>query len=96
MILLIAVVFSLILCFGSIYCIRNCVTYINHRKIIFAICNYQIDCIDNEIPYIVDYDDMESYEKTMCRFWDFGCEHILPKEKFELVKPYLDMENKRE
>ena len=42
------------------------------------------------------YDSVELGFPTMCRFWDFGCEHILPKEKFELVKPYLDMEDKRE
>lgn len=32
---------------------------------------------------------MESYFKTLFRFWDFGYKHILPKEDFELIKPYL-------
>jgi hypothetical protein len=48
-----------------------------------SFANYKID------SYLVDYDDMESYEKTMWRLWDWGYTRILPKDKFEIIKKYI-------
>ena len=39
---------------------------------------------------MVDYDDMEEFDKTEKRVFDWGCKNILPKEKFELIKPFLE------
>ena len=35
-------------------------------------------------------DSMESVTKTTLRFWDWGCKHILTKDKFALIEPYLE------
>ena len=32
---------------------------------------------------------IEDYRKTLCRWWDWGCKNILPKEGYELIRPYL-------
>ena len=66
--------------------------------IIEAIYKYQADRIENEhlcgTPVIdeVDYCDMESYEKTLNRFYDWGYTRILPKDKFEIIKPFIEKE----
>jgi hypothetical protein len=50
-----------------------------------------MDCIENHnYSYLVDYNDEESYEKTLFRLWDWGYTRILPKDKFEIIKPYID------
>ena len=38
----------------------------------------------------VTYADMESYFKTVYRFWDWGYTRILPPDKFEKIQPYLN------
>lgn len=37
----------------------------------------------------VGYMDMESYLRTIIRFWDWGYTRILPPDKFEKIRPYL-------
>lgn len=37
----------------------------------------------------VTYADMESYLRTIIRFWDWGYTRILPPDKFEKIRPYL-------
>ena len=37
----------------------------------------------------VDYNDTEPYSKTLFRLYDWGCTRILPKEKYEIIKPYI-------
>ena len=37
----------------------------------------------------ITYADMESYLKTVYRFWDWGYTRILPPDKFEKIQPYL-------
>lgn len=37
----------------------------------------------------VDYNDAEPYGKTLFRLYDWGCTRILPKEKYEIIKPYI-------
>jgi hypothetical protein len=41
------------------------------------------------VNFKVDYDDMESYDETLFRLFDFGYENILPKEKYEIIRPYI-------
>ena len=62
--------------------------------IIEAIYKYRCECIDAvDTREIVDYDDMESFEATLSRFWDWGYTRILPKDKYELIKPYIEKDN---
>lgn len=59
-------------------------------KILSAIERYarttDIDECDKAISFM---NHMEAYDKTLWRLWDFGCKNILPKEDFELIKPYI-------
>jgi hypothetical protein len=36
----------------------------------------------------VEFADMETYDKTYKRFWDWGYKRILPPDKYEIIKPY--------
>lgn len=85
-------VLIVVFCFFMLF--KNKVTLDMHIKINDAIHKYRCDCIvTNKIPK-VDYDDEEAYEKTMWRLWDFGYKNILPKEKYEIIKEFI--ENKSE
>jgi len=64
-------------------------TSIYHAWITDAILDYRIDCMCNGRVRDVDFDDMEPMWKTFIRFWDWGYTHILPKEKYLLVKVWL-------
>lgn len=80
---------GIVLC--TIYGIKNFNTPIQRKRIIDAIGAYHIALIDNNLLYDsqVEYSDMESYEKTLLRIWDWGYTNILPKEKFEIIKKYM-------
>lgn len=62
--------------------------YHNRTIIIYAIMQYRIE---NRYTLVCQVcpSDMEPYEKTVCRLWDWGYTRILPKEKFEIIKPYI-------
>lgn len=80
-----------------IMAIKNYITYINHKVIMDAIYNYYIDCLAKERHNYRDdvaYVDMEPYDKTLFRLYDWGYTRILPKEKYEIIKPYIE-ENKK-
>lgn len=80
-----------IMILGLLALIKNCVTYRQQSLISDAIFRYHIDCIEHHIyEYEVGYDDMRGYVKTILRFWDWGYKHILPRDKFEIVKPYIN------
>lgn len=65
------------------------VTRRNHDVIIDAIYEYTSDALTNQYEIKVGYGDMESFEETDNRLWDWGYTRILPPEKFELIKPYI-------
>lgn len=79
--------------FGFITCLfglrKNDNTYKNRMIIINAVYEYIIFCHKNNIVPSVDYEDMESYDATDRRFWDWGYTKILPEDKYELVKPFI-------
>lgn len=76
--------------------IKNAVTYINRRKIDRAIFYHHLHILlfvkPGNTEWDVDYSDVEPYTKTLWRLWDWGYTRILPKEKFEIVKPFMSME----
>lgn len=84
----------IVLIFCAIILKKNDNTYTMHMKILYAILNYKLRCINNKETAKVDYGDMESYNRTLYRLWDWGYTHILPKEKFEIIKPYIEDEEK--
>ena len=75
--------------------IRNEVACHNRCKIIDAIYDYGTylirdkDDLEASIKTKLIYDKMESYHKTMIRFWDFGCKRILPKQEFDKIKDFI-------
>lgn len=79
--------------------IKNQVTYRNHTVIADAIFDYRMNAIDKAVKngtiveegvkYEVNYDDMRDYNETVMRIFDWGYENILPKDKFEIIKPYI-------
>lgn len=78
--------------FWTMVLIKNHVTSRMQGKIIDAIFVYSMTCLDKYdfvSAHLVEFDDMESYEKTLFRLWDWGYTRILPPEKFELIKPYI-------
>lgn len=84
---LIACILAIAFCF-IILC-KNANTYKNHMFINKAICAYRMICIERNEKAIVDHCDMEDYDKTLWRLWDWSYTRILPKEKFEIIKPYI-------
>ena len=66
--------------------VRTWVAYRNRKRIIDAIFHYHISSPNNRA---VDYEDIEHYLKTFFRFYDFGCKHIVPKDKFKIIESYL-------
>lgn len=72
--------------------IKNVNTFYCHEKIDKAIYEYKSECIRNhdwDALHYVEYKDEEHYMKTFYRLWDWGYTRILPKDKFEIIKPYI-------
>lgn len=89
------VIFS-ILCLLCIYfLIKNERTYYLRKKIINAIYDYSVykRNFDGFIRGTADVtiEDMEDYDKTLYRFWDWGYGRILPAEKLKLIEPFIEM-----
>ena len=61
----------------------------NHRKILCAIDVYvtEFDCPQKGLALLCH---MEDFYSTLFRLWDWGYKNILPKEDFELIKPYIE------
>lgn len=85
-----------ILVLGVIFCVymlfRNEYVFKNHMIIFNAIHMYRRDMIARGefVNFKVNYDDMESYDETLFRLFDFGYKNILPKEKYDIIKPYIN------
>lgn len=80
-------VVMLLLCI--VMMIKNEVTYHHRMRILKAIEEYENMCFDYERMNDVNCDDMENYVLTFLRIWDWGYTRILPKDKFEIIKPYI-------
>ena len=60
----------------------------NFDKIFKAINRYAEDTKDYETA-IKMIDSLEDFDDTLFRFWDWGYKKILPKEYYQLIKPYI-------
>ena len=76
--------------FGILAKIKAEITYKNHCKVIRAICGYRAICKATNRKPVVSIEDMMDYEESAKRIFDWGCKHILPKDKFELIKPFME------
>ena len=82
---------NILLMLSIYYLIKNFNTGAQRYRIIKAIEKYHDDLFANGRSDFcqVEYRHMESYHMTILRIWDWGCTRILPKEKFEIIKPYM-------
>ena len=73
--------------------IRNNITYRNQMIILNAIYLYNDDCIRSSqllSDCMIDYSEMEDYDQTYNRWFDWGYTKILPADKYYLVEPYIE------
>lgn len=94
--LICTVTIVVVLVYSIVMAFKNNNTYKNHKIIADAIYKYHMAVIKNTNPlaqfdFKVDYSDMESYAKTYFRIWDWGYKSILPPDKFEIIKEYIDI-----
>ena len=89
---IVLVICYVILIFCLIATIKNTNTFNCHEKIGKAIYKYKTRCIEEcawDDLHSIEYKDMEDYNKTFWRLWDWGYTRILSKDKFEIIKPYI-------
>ena len=84
----IMIVLFAIYIFLIILAVKNEVTFYNRQKVLKAIYLYQNNNFKKHID--VDYDDMEDYDKTLYRWYDWSYKNILPKDKLEIIKPFMN------
>lgn len=92
-----AIIAVLILCsvFGLILLVKNDNTYHQYMKILMAIHKYGNDT--GEHSKAIEYmHSMKQYEVTLFRLWDWGCTRIVPKDVYEVIKPYIGKEGGKE
>jgi uncharacterized protein involved in high-affinity Fe2+ transport len=85
----------IVLVLNILFMIKNTVTYFNQIKINSAIHDYHVWCIYNapknyDYRKAVDYEDKRGYFRTLFRVFDWGYKNILSKEKYELIKDYIN------
>ena len=61
-------------------------------RIDFAILKYRFECLQKHDIPLVSYEDKEDVSRTASRFWNWNESQILPPDKYEIIKPYLDEE----
>lgn len=74
---------------------KNEVTCRNQLIITGAIYKYRLYVLEQGSHiFLVGYSDMESYDRTLWRIWDFGYKNILPRHLYEIVEPFIEKERK--
>ena len=90
----ICVIVFIVCVFAFIYCSYRLVktnnTHKQRMRILKAIFAYQKSRLNvGDTNFAVDYSDMELYDETDDRLWDWSYKRILPPEKFEIIKPFI-------
>ena len=62
---------------------------LQHWKVLDAILDYKLECIMEDKPCFVEYDDREKLSDTFWRLWDWSEKRILPEDKYRTIKPYI-------
>lgn len=73
-----------------IFIVKDFNTLAQRNKIRNAIREYRIRCFINDSELKVMFEDLEPYDKTLFRIWDWRCSRILPIDKYELIKDYIN------
>ena len=71
--------------FYAFITIKNMHTYIIREKIFEAIDAYN----DNSYLDKISYKNIEAYEKTLYRFWDWGTKRIVDEHTYAKIKDYI-------
>lgn len=90
---IIMIVYISVMSLVLVFMIKNDVTFAQHTKISRAIYLYCMDQIyKGNLDYTKDvyFEDAEPYYKTLFRLWDWGYKRILPPDKFEIIKTYIE------
>ena len=78
------------LLFSCLYYIKIEITYKNLKIISDAIYRYNISMIkDERYDELISYDDNKSCEKTFLNIFDWGYKHLLPKDTYMLIEPFI-------
>ena len=86
---LLFVICMLMLLSSIFFLIKNENVFKNRSIILDAIHTYNSKCLDDQrYDDMVDY-NMESYDSTLYRIFDWGYENILPKEVMEKIRPFI-------
>lgn len=65
-------------------------THKNRKIISNAILAYQLAMIDSDDDDLeVFYSDMEDFDASLGRFWDWGYKNMLPPDKFKVIEPFI-------
>ena len=75
---------------------KTVVTGVNHWRIIDAIYAYRHECIVESRQASVNYADMEEYNESLWRLWDWSDRRILSAEDYKIIKPYIGQVNSSE
>ena len=84
------IILLVMLAVGIFLVAKNENAYRNQSIISYAIYLYRLDMLHHDSEHEVDFDDVESYMATFTRLWDWGYTRILPLEKYEIIKPYIE------
>ena len=82
----------LLIVYSIVMMVKSEVTFRQNVKIINGIYNYVLKCIDNLQEPLVYYSDMRSFDKSLYSLFDWGYKNILPKDKFEIIEPFIPKE----
>ena len=92
------IILAIIICFDVILLIKNKITFKNRDIIRNAIHRYVLEQIQNGefssysvINNFAIFSQMEPYEKTWWRLWDYGYKHIVPEDVYQKIKPYINI-----
>ena len=88
-ILVFVLVMLILMALCIVMLIKNEVIYRQRKKILKAIKEYENMCYKHGEISNVDCENIENYDSTLFRIWDWGYTRILPKDKFEIIKPYI-------
>ena len=93
--MIVIIIYALILIVFILAIIKNENTFKQHMVVANAIHRFRLDHIKRDwlASLSVDFEDMEEYDSTFWRLWDWGYKNILPKEKYELIKDYIGKED---
>lgn len=77
--------------FVIVMMMKTAVTFWQQKRILDAVHRYNMNLIGegrwNESE--VHFCDMENFDDTLWRLWDWGYKRILPAEKMAIIMPYL-------